>query len=378
MNAAIPDENVAMLSLVDADGRLEVSLQRQPMPRLGDDEVLVEVRAAPINPSDLFLLFAGADVEAVEASQRDGLPLLTGTVPQPALRGLAGRIGQAMPIGNEAGGVVVRAGAAPEAQALLGRTVAIFGGATYARYRALPAKMCLALPEGTDAEQGASCFVNPLTALGFVETVRRDGHKAIIHTAAASNLGQMLNRICIADRIPLVNVVRSEAQASLLREQGARYVLDSTAPDFFEGLQAAIAETGATVAFDATGGGKLGGRVVEAMEAVAVKRMARYDRYGSDVFKQLYIYGALDLSLTMFNRGALGFQWSISGWLLTHFMAKAGPDVVARMRARVVAELTTTFASHYSHRISLEQALDPQVIAAYSAKRTGDKYVIVP
>ena len=377
MTAEVPATNLTLLSLVKEDGELEVSLARLPTPEPGEHGVLVKVLAAPINPSDLFLLFPAADLGAAKASVRDGLPVVTTVVKKAGMPALAGRVGQALTIGNEASGIVVKAGASADARALLGKTVAMLGGGMYTQYRCLPAQMCMGLPDGTDPRDGASCFVNPLTALGFVETAKREGHTAIIHSAAASNLGQMLNRICIADGFPLVNIVRSEAQAALLKELGAQYVLVSTSPAFMDELTAAIAETGATIAFDAIGGGNLGEKILSAMEAVAARGMKVYNRYGSASFKQLYVYGALDLSPTIFTP-TFGFRWSISGWLLSHFLAAVGAETQQRMRARVVAELTTTFASHYSHEIALERMLDLQAIAAYDAKRTGEKYLIRP
>jgi NADPH2:quinone reductase len=234
------------------------------------------------------------------------------------------------------------------------------------------------LPPGASAADGASMFVNPLTALGFVETARSEGHKAIVHTAAASNLGQMLQRICLADGIPLVNIVRSEAQAAILRGLGATHVLNSQDADFAARLTDAAAETGATIAFDAIGGGTLGSDILQAMERAAVRNMAAYSRYGSDTFKQLYIYGSLDLSPTVLNRSALGFQWGASSWLLTPFLQKAGPAVAQRLRQRVASELTTTFASRYTRTIGLAEALQPEVLRAYERKATGEKFLIDP
>lgn len=373
----LPATNLTMLSLVKENGELEISLARLPMPQPKDHEVLVKVLATPINPSDLGLLVGAADTRTVRASQRDGLPLISADVPPVGLRFMAPRIGEAMPIGNEGCGVVVKAGASPEAQALMGKTVALIGGAMYAQYRCLPAASCMPLPAGTDPADGASCFVNPLTSLAFTEVMRAEGHTALVHTAAASNLGQMLVKICAADGIPLVNIVRSPAQVVILRELGAKYVLDSSTETFMDDLVAALTETGATLGFDAIGGGKLAGQILTAIEAAAVKRMKTYSRYGSDTFKQVYIYGGLDVGPTTLTRN-FGFAWALGGFLLTPFMAKAGPEVVGRMRKRVVDELTTTFKSHYSHRITLAQALDPAVLAAYNAKRTGEKYLIVP
>jgi NADPH:quinone reductase-like Zn-dependent oxidoreductase len=373
----LPATYLNMLTLVTVGGALEVSLERANMPEPKDHEVLVKVDAAPINPSDLGLLFGAADMSTIRASQRDGLPLINADIPEAGMRAMAGRVGEAMAIGNEGCGVVVKAGSAPEAQALLGKTVALLGGALYAEYRCLAAGMCMVLPDGTDPKDGASCFVNPLTSLAFAETMKMEGHSAIVHTAAASNLGQMLVKICAKDNMPLVNIVRSEEQVALLKGIGAHHVLNSTAETFMADLTAALVETGATIGFDAIGGGKLSGQILACMEAAAVKRMATYSRYGSDSFKQMYIYGALDLGPTILNR-SFGFSWSLSGFLLTPFLMKAGPEVNVRLRKRVVDELTTTFKSHYSHEVSLHEALDPAVIAGYNAKRTGEKYLIRP
>jgi NADPH:quinone reductase len=373
---SIPTTNLTMLTLV-TDGQLEVSLAPMPMPEPRDHEVLVKVFATPINPSDLGLLFGGADVTTARASVRDGRPVVTADVPPAGMRAMAGRVGEAMPIGNEGCGVVVKAGGSPEAQALMGKTIALLGGALYAEYRCLPAAMCMLLPDGTDPKDGASCFVNPLTSLAFTEVMRSEGHSALVHTAAASNLGQMLVKICAKDGIPLVNIVRSDAQVALLKSIGATHILNSTADGFMSDLTDALVETGATCGFDAIGGGKLAGQILGCMEQAAVKRMKTYSRYGSDTFKQVYIYGGLDLAPTTLNR-SFGLSWALSGFLLTPFVAKAGPEVVGRMRKRVVDELTTTFASHYSHQVTLTEALNLDVIAGYNAKRTGEKYLIRP
>lgn len=374
----LPETNLTMLTLVKPEGQLEVSLERRPMPTPKPHEVLVKVLAAPINPSDLGLLFGGADMSTARASTRDGLPLITADVPPAGMRAMGGRIGDALAIGNEGCGIVVAAGDSPEAQALLGKTVALLGGEMYAEYRCLPVQMVMALPDGTDPADGASCFVNPLTSLAFTEVMKAEGHSAIVHTAAASNLGQMLVKICAKDGIPLVNIVRSDAQVEILKDIGAKYIVNSSADDFIERLVEAIVETGATLGFDATGGGKLAGQMLTAMEAAAVKRMTTYSRYGSDTFKQVYIYGALDLSPTTFSARSFGLTWSLSGFLLTPFMAKAGMETVGRMRKRVVDELTTTFKSHYSHEVSLADALNIDTAQAYNAKRTGEKYLIKP
>ncbi len=373
----LPATNRTMLTEVKPEGVLELYLADLPMPTPKDHEVVVKVQATPINPSDLGLMVGAADVTSARAIERAGLPGIAMNVPEAGMRFMAGRIGQALPIGNEGCGVVVAAGAASEAQALMGKTVALIGGEIYAQYRCLAAQMCMPLPDGTAPEDGASCFVNPLTSLGFVETMKLEGYKAIVHAAAASNLGQMLVKICKADGIPLINIVRSQAQVDLLKGIGAEIVLNSNDDDFVEKLTAAIAETEAFLGFDPIGGGKLSGQILGAMEAAAVRRMSTYSRYGSDQMKQVYIYGALDVGPTILNRN-FGLTWSLSGWLLTPFMAKAGPEIVGRMRARVAAELTTTFKSHYSHEVSLEQAVDVATMQAYNAKKTGEKYLIRP
>ena len=373
----LPATHRVMLTEVTPDGTLALYLAERPLPEPKPHEVLVRVAATPINPSDLGLMVGAADVSAATAITRNGLPGLAMPVSEPGMRFMAGRVGQALMIGNEGCGVVVAAGESPEAQALVGRMVAMVGGDIYAEYRALPAMMCMPLPDGTAPEDGASCFVNPLTSLGFVETMKMEGYKGIVHAAAASNLGQMLVRICKADDVPLVNIVRSAAQADLLRGIGAEIVLDSTAPTFADDLAIAIAETEAYLGFDPIGGGKIASQMLSAMEAAAVSRMSAYSRYGSDQMKQVYIYGALDVGPTILNRN-FGLTWGLGGWLLTPFMAKAGPEVVGRMRARVAAELTTTFKSHYSHQISLEEAVDVATMQAYNAKRTGEKYLIRP
>ncbi len=373
----LPDTNLTMLTLVKPEGELVVSLERRPMPTPKSHEVLVQILATPINPSDLGLLFGAADMSTARASIRDGLPQITADIPPAGMRAMGGRIGEALAIGNEGCGTVVAAGDSPEAQALLGKTVALIGGEIFAEYRCLPAQMCMVLPDGTDPKDGASCFVNPLTSLAFTEVMKAEGHSAIVHTAAASNLGQMLVKICAKDGIPLVNIVRSDAQVEILKSIGATHIVNSSADDFIDQLVAAIVVTGATIGFDAIGGGKLAGQILSAMEVAAVKRMATYSRYGSDTFKQVYIYGALDLGPTILNR-AFGLTWSLSGFLLTPFLQKAGMETNLRLRARVVHELTTTFKSHYSHEISLTEALSLDVAHAYNAKRTGEKYLIRP
>jgi hypothetical protein len=289
---------------------------------------------------------------------------------------MAGRLDESMPVGNEGAGVVISTGSSPAAKALMGKTVAIIGGAMYAQYRTIAAGDCLVLPEGTLPAEGASCFVNPLTSLGMVETMRREGHKALVHTAAASNLGQMLNKICLKDGIGLVNIVRSSQQAEILRKIGAKYVVDSTSKTFMDDLTGALEETGATLAFDAIGGGKLAGQILTCMERAIGRNAKVYSRYGSNVYKQVYVYGGLDPGPTELNR-AFGMTWGLGGWLLFQFLQKIGPEGM-KLRQRVVAELKTTFASHYTKVVSLKEALQLSEIAVYAKRATGEKYLINP
>jgi len=364
-------------SLIKKGGELEISLVDVLTPEPGPDEVVVRVEATPINPSDLGLLVGAADMSTAKASGTKEKPIITATVPEAAMRAMAGRLDESMPVGNEGAGVVIKTGSSDAAKALMGRTVAMIGGAMYAQYRCLKVNECLPLPAGTTPAEGASCFVNPLTALGMTETMRREGHKALVHTAAASNLGQMLNKICIKDGIALVNIVRSEEQAEILRKIGAKYVVDSTSPGFMDELTQALVETGATIAFDAIGGGKLAGQILTGMEIAVNKTAKVYSRYGSNVHKQVYIYGGLDTRPTELNR-AFGMTWSVGGWLLFPFLMKIGAADGQRLRQRVVDELKTTFASHYTKVISLQETLDLANIAVYAKRATGEKFLINP
>jgi NADPH:quinone reductase-like Zn-dependent oxidoreductase len=364
-------------SLIRKSGELEVSLAEVAIAEPAADEVIVRVEATPINPSDLGLLFGAGDMANAKASGTAQQPVITAPVPEAAMRAMAGRLDESMPVGNEGAGTVVKTGSSDAAKALLGKTVAMIGGAMYAQFRTMKARDCLVLPAGATAADGASCFVNPLTSLGMVETMRREGHKALVHTAAASNLGQMLNKICIKDGVALVNIVRNAEQAALLRGIGANYICDSTAPTFMDDLTQALVETGATLAFDAIGGGKLAGQILTCMEVAANKTAKVYSRYGSDVYKQVYIYGGLDMGPTVLNR-AFGMTWGIGGWLLFPFLQKIGPADGARLRQRVVDELKTTFASHYTRVISLQETLQLPNIAIYNKRATGEKFLINP
>jgi NADPH:quinone reductase-like Zn-dependent oxidoreductase len=364
-------------SLIRKSGELEISLANVPIPEPSADEVVVRVEASPINPSDLGLLVGAADMATAKASGSKDAPVITAKVPEAAMRAMAGRLDESMPVGNEGAGVVIKTGSSEAAKALMGKTVAMIGGAMYAQYRTMRAGDCLVLPEGITPAEGASCFVNPLTSLGMVETMRREGHKALVHTAAASNLGQMLNKICLKDGVGLVNIVRSAEQAEILHKIGAKHVVDSTAPSFMDDLTNAMVETGSTLAFDAIGGGKLAGQILTCMEAAINKTAKVYSRYGSSVHKQVYIYGGLDLRPTELSR-AFGMTWGVGGWLLTPFLQKIGPADALRLRQRVVAELKTTFASHYTQVVSLQEALQLSHIAVYARRATGEKYLINP
>ena len=372
---AIPT-GLQLRSLVKASGELEVSLISQATPTPAANEVVIRIEATPINPSDLGLLFGAADLSTIKVSSGANATI-TAQIPERAMKGMVGRLNQSLPVGNEGAGVVVAAGSSAEAQALLGKTVAVLGGAMYAQYRYIAADQCLLLPPDTTPAEGASCFVNPLTSLGMVETMRREGHKALMHTAAASNLGQMLNKICIKDNIALVNIVRKPEQAALLKGIGAKYVCDESSPTFMVDLTQALVDTGATIAFDATGGGDLAGRILTCMEAALNRTATEYSRYGSTTHKQVYIYGGLNTAPTEFVRN-FGFSWSMGGWLLFPFLQKIGPKAAQTLRNRVAAELKTTFASSYSKVISLQEALQPEAIAIYGQRATGAKYLINP
>ncbi|MBK7654181.1 MAG: zinc-binding dehydrogenase [Betaproteobacteria bacterium] len=377
MTTPFSTTGLQLRSRVTPVGELEISLVQVETPAPAADEVIVRIEATPINPSDIGLLFGAADLSTVKASGTPASPVLTAQIPSAAMKAMAGRLDQSLPVGNEGAGVVVAAGSSPAAQALMGKTVAMIGGAMYAQYRSMKADQCMLLPDGTTAAEGASCFVNPLTALGMVETMRRDGHSALIHTAAASNLGQMLNRICIKDGIQLVNIVRKPEQAELLKGIGAQYVCDTSAPTFMDDLTDALVATGATVAFDATGGGKLAGQILSCMEAALGRTATEYSRYGTNVHKQVYIYGGLNTGPTEITRN-FGFAWGVGGWLLFPFLQTIGAEANQRLRQRVAAELKTTFASHYSKEISLVEALQHGHIAVYGQRATGTKYLINP
>src|SRR3954470_1527287 len=364
-------------SLLKKSGELELSLASVPTPEPGDDEVVVRVEGTPINPSDLGLLIGPADMSTAKVSGTKEQPVITAKMPEAVMRMMTARLDQSLPVGNEGAGTVIRTGSSDAAKALMGKTVSIIGGAMYSQYRTMKVRDVMELPAGTTAADGASWFVNPLTALGMTETMRRENHKALVHTAAASNLGQMLNKICIKDGIGLVNIVRSKEQADILKRIGAKHVVDSSVPSFLDDLTNALVETGATIAFDAIGGGKLAGDILNCMEIAINKTAKEYSRYGSNVHKQVYVYGALDVRPIELPRG-FGMAWGVGGWLLFPFLMKIGQADGARLRQRVVDELKTTFASHYTKVVSLSEALDPANIAVYAKRATGEKFLINP
>jgi NADPH:quinone reductase len=377
MGADKPSKALQLRSLVKPEGTVEVSLEMVAVPEPGPNQVVVRVEAAPLNPSDLGLLLAGADISTAAVSGPTDRPVLTATIPAAAMTALAGRMGLSMAVGNEGAGTVVDAGSSDAAQALLGKIVAIAGGAMYSQYRCLDASQCLELPDGTTSADGASSFVNPLTVLGMVETMRQEGHTALVHTAAASNLGRMLIRLCREEQVPLVNIVRKSEQEEILRSEGAQYVCDSTASTFMADLTEALVATSATLAFDAIGGGKLAGQILKGMEAAATSTAGEYSRYGSTTYKQVYIYGGLDRGPTEFDRN-FGMAWGIGGWLLTPFLQKIGPEAMHRLQQRVAAGLTSTFASSYTKEVSLAEVLHLDAVSVYAKQSTGEKYLINP
>lgn len=368
-------QGLELRSLITAAGQLELSLVEVQVPQPRADQVVIEIQATPINPSDLGLLTGPADLGTARFGGSADRPVVSASVAQEKLAGLSARLDQSMAVGNEGAGVVVEAGS--DAQHLLGKTVAVLGGAMYAQYRVIRAAECLVLADGTTPAEGASCFVNPMTALSMVENMRLEGHSALVHTAAASNLGQMLNRICQADGIGLVNIVRSAAQADLLRDMGAEYVCDSTSANLEAELTDAIHATGATLAFDAIGGGRLASQILASMETAANRGASAYSRYGSATHKQVYLYGNLDTGPTELNR-TFGMAWGIGGWLLTSFLQEAGGDVAPRMKQRIAAELGSTFRSHYTAEIGLAEALQADTLKAYTRRATGEKFLINP
>ena len=366
-------------STVTSDGTVELSIVNVAMPVPSETEVVIKVEAAPINPSDLALLISfAADLDSIEFSGEDEAAKTTIKIRPGLMSALKGRVDQPMSAGNEGAGIIV--GAGEKATALIGKTVGVAGGSMYSQYRCAPASSCLVMDEGRASVEAASSFVNPLTALAFIETMKMENHAALVNTAAASNLGQMLVKICKDDGIPLVNIVRKPEQVKILKDLGAEYICDTSQSDFMKDLVEALISTGATLGFDATGGGndgKLPGQILAAMEIAANKAAKEYSRYGSDIYKQVYIYGGLDPTPTVLNR-SFGLQWGLGGWLLTPMIGRIGMERFAEMRQRVVREIKTTFASHYTQEISLEEMLQPDNIKAYAKQGTGAKYLVNP
>ena len=366
-------------SMVTADGNIEISIATTEIPTPSDNEVLIKVEASPINPSDLGLLISfAADLTTLSVLGSGDGTVATMKI-HPAMMGaMKPRLDQSMPVGNEGSGVIVDAGA--NAKALIGKTVGVAGGSMYSQYRCVPASSCLVMDDSTTSAEAASSFVNPLTALAFVETMNMENHSAIVNTAAASNLGQMLVKICKDDSVPLVNIVRKPEQVAVLKDLGAEHICNTSDPDFMKNLVAALIATGATLAFDATGGGnegKLPGQILAAMEIAANKTAKEYSRYGSDTYKQVYIYGGLDQSPTILNR-SFGMQWGLGGWLLTPMIGRIGMERFQQMRERVAKEIKTTFASQYTQEISFEEMLQPDIIKAYAKQATGEKFLVNP
>ena len=366
-----------MFSTLTAEGELRLELKEQPMPIPGENEVLIRIEATPINPSDHGVMFGWASMASASSSGSGAGTVLSAPVSEQGMAVMKARIGQSLAVGNEGAGTVVATGTSELAKSLDGKVVAAMGGGMYGQYRCVDASVCLPLLEGHTAKDGASSFVNPLTALCMIETMNLEGHTALVHTAAASNLGQMLNRICLDGGVDLVNIVRKDEQETLLREMGAKYVVNSSKDSFIADLTDAIHATGATLAFDATGGGTLASTILSAMEAAAARTPGAYSIYGSVKHKQVYLYGGLDTSPTTLNRG-YGMAWGVGGWLLPNFLARVGQEVATRLRTRVATEMKTTFASHYTNEISLAEALDADIVAQYNSKSTGKKFLVCP
>ena len=361
------------------DKVIEVKVASTDIPILRESDVLVRIEAAPINPSDLGLLFGPADMDKAQYLEGTEFASIEAPIPSDLMPGVEGRINQNLSVGNEGAGIVVATGESEAAQGLLGKVVGFAGGGTYSEFKAARAEHCIVMPEGTSPAQSASCFVNPMTVLGFVGTMRREGHSAMVHTAAASNLGQMLQKVALEENFPLVNIVRSQEQENILRGLGATFVCNSNTDSFHADLTDALIETGATLGFDATGGGSLASEILTCMEQAALASMkdSAFSRYGSTVHKQMYIYGGLERSSTVLNR-SFGMAWGVGGWLLTPYLQIAGSEEVQQMRERVASSITTTFASSYANEVSLQGALSQEAVNEYRKQATGLKYLINP
>lgn len=355
-----------------ADGKLTVEIAETNYADPTGNQVLVQMEAAPINPSDLAILTSAADLENAEYSKGK----FVATMPEPFFSAQKGRHGLRLPAGNEGAGTVIAAGESAAAQALIGQRVACVPGSAYSQYCVADATMCLPLGD-ISSEDGASAFVNPMTALGFAETAKAEGHKAIIHTAAASNLGQMLVKICQEDDLALVNIVRKAEHVDLLSNLGANTIVNSSDEDFARQLREAVDSTGAYLGFDPIGGGQAVDACFKAMEQVAAAKMDEYSRYGSNQQKKMYIYGRLDMGPTILTP-AYGFGWTLSGWLLFPYLQNAGMETMGRMQQRVLNGLTTTFASSYKSKVNLEEMLTKEAAMDYRLMKTGEKYLVTP
>ena len=366
---------LTLRSEVRADGTVEISLKGIPLPEPGPDEITVELAAAPLHPADISQLLGPADLSSGKRTGAGPDANVVFRIPNDRLRSVDRRIGKSLPVGNEGAGVVVAAGS--NQRRLLGKTVAIMGGAMLSRHRVVNVSDALLLPDGTVPTRGAAALINPLTLLAMLQTMREEGHGALVHTAAASSLGQMLNRVCLQDGVPLVNIVRRPEQASLLTSQGAANVCDTSSARFIQDLDDAAAATGATLAFDALGGGRVANQVLAAMERACSAGAARYERYGSTVRKQVYVYGGLDGRPTELDR-SYGMAWSIGGWLVFHRLGRMAPGTLAAMKDRIVSGLETTFATKFAAEISLTDVMRADYLEAIAMRGTGEKFVVNP
>jgi NADPH:quinone reductase-like Zn-dependent oxidoreductase len=357
-----------------ADGSLMLAIAEVPVAQPAGSEVVIALEAVPVNPSDLMTMLATAG--PANARRENGEVMLR-VEPKP-LEARKRRIGQPLAVGLTGAGTVIAAG--EQAEDLIGRRVSAISmtRGSFGEYLTLDRAACAPLPDAVSCRDAADVFCNPMTVMAMVEEVKLAGQRAMIHTAAASNLGQMLVRVCAEDGIELVNVVRRAEQADLLRGMGARYVVNSTEPTFAKDLAAAVCATGATIAFDAIGGGDMAGTLHRAMEEAEAAKMPAYSPYGSPTPKHVHIYGYLDRSPTVLDVDAYGMQWNVGLWFQGATLAKVSQERVGALLGRVIAGLNGPFASHFAHVVSLDQMLDPEVMAGYARQATGEKYLIDP
>ena len=369
------NSTLTVRSEVRPDGTLELSLRSMPLPGPGPDEIVVELEAAPLHPADISQLLGPADLSSGQRTGSGEDSKIVFQIPDARLPSMAARNGKSLAVGNEGAGVVIATG--DNQQKLLGKMVAVMGGAMLSRHRVVNVSNALMLPDGAAASTGAAALINPLTLLSMIETMREEGHGALVHTAAASSLGQMLNRVCFQDGIPLVNVVRRPEQASLLTSQGASFVCDSSSETFVRDLDAAVAATGATLAFDAVSGGPLAGQILSAMERACNASATECRRYGSEMHKQVYFYGGLDTRPTQLDR-SYGMAWGVGGWLIFSKLKRMAPGKVDAMKARIVSELDSTFSTKFTAEISFTDLMRKEYFDAIARRSTGDKYLINP